>query len=148
CTRMVTCNTIEPKKRREIGETIHLLTVTSYEGMVASDRRLQRQARQSLKEAVRPCNITIDSLEHVSLSDLQQRLSTAPLVDVLDYWGHGDVKNGCTVLSMEDENGSSTEVNASKLATLKQLPPIIFLHACNSAYIDIHSIYGSLALEL
>jgi hypothetical protein len=148
CTRMIADNVTEFSGRREIGETIHLLTVTSYEGMVSSDRRLQRQARESLREAVRSYNIMLDPLEHVSMSSLQQKLSTAPPVDVMDYWGHGVVKNGCTVLLMEDDDGKPTGVDTSKLVNLEQLPPIIFLHACNTAYIDIHKIYGSLALEL
>ncbi|HLX59560.1 MAG TPA: CHAT domain-containing protein, partial [Ktedonobacteraceae bacterium] len=147
CTRMI-AHEFQESKIHDVGEKMQLLAVSSYVEMGDQDRKLEQQARQALKKAVRLNDVSVASVEHVSMSKLQAALYANPPLDILDYWGHGDFKNGCTVLLMEDDSGQRTEIDPPKLTNLGGLPSVVVLHACHTAHIDILKTYGSLALEL
>jgi hypothetical protein len=147
CTRTIV-NNAKSSKSCEIGDSIHLLTVTSLQEMSSRDRVLERAARTSLRKAIGRYKVTLDSLEPVSISHLREKLSTAHY-DILDYWGHGGIdKDGCTILLMDNDDRQRENVATSVFINLPQHPHAIFLHACDTAHVDIHRVSGSLALEL
>ena len=109
---------------------------------------MERQARKSLEEAIGNLHVDIEHMKHVTMSALEETLAEGEPIDIFDYYGHGSFDEGKASLWMENESGGSELVPATKLKLLKNLPPLIVLHACNSAQVDVQKISELLILNL
>lgn len=119
-----------------VGEKIHLLAASSHVRMDEHGIRLEREAYEKLRTAVRAYSIVVDPLEHVSISGLQSKLLERR-VDVLNYWGHGDFRGGSAVLPMENEFESPVDVTVWQFKSLLHKPSVIVFLACHTAQIDV-----------
>ncbi len=120
-----------------VGEKIHLLAASSHVGMDEYGVRLEREAHEKLRRAVRAYSIAVaPPLEHVSISSLQSKLLERR-VDLLNYWGHGDFRGESAVFKMENEFESPIDVSVWQFKSLTHKPPVIVFLACHTAQIDV-----------
>lgn len=153
CTRTIFTEdesvTTEPLTALLAGKRLHILTVSPRVQMNDIDRAFEKLARLLMGEIFQHIpEVEMEQLPQATMEALRQRLDQGPPVQVLDYFGHGTLTREGGALVMENAQGGRDEVPAYRLANLPNLPPVISLHACQSAQINSSEPLNALALSL
>jgi hypothetical protein len=147
CTRVIEFDHAQPPVRR-IGEHIRILTIAPRVKMDDVGRTFEQLARSRMIEILAKSPVTIEPLPQATMGKLYERLDQGPRVDILDYYGHGTFTSQGGALLFEDAHGGRDDVSASRLATLPNLPPLIVLHACQSAQLSMDEPLAGIATAL
>lgn len=147
CTRMIEFKHELPPPR-PIGERLRVLTVAPAAHMHEIARAFEQLARSRMKEALKHSPVDIEALQGGTMEALYKRLTYGPTVDILDYYGHGILTEEGGALLFENPQGGVDPVLARRLAALPNLPPLIVLHACQSAQMVPDEPLASVAVTL
>jgi hypothetical protein len=153
CTRVVDFQHAQ-RQPHEPGERLRVLTLAPRAQINEIGRTLEQRARSFIQNELQDAAVDIEPLPEVTLAALSDRLAKEPQVDILEYYGHGRFKNGSGALLLDpDPNLTLDEsqqdwVSASRIATLRNLPPLIVLNACHSAQVDTGEPVAGIATAL
>ena len=148
CSRVTSILNPLPPPRPQ-GERLRVLALAPHAGFSKPIfRDFEKRARQHLKDQLNGLAVDIEYLSPVTMVDLQERLDRGLPIDVLDYYGHGRFNDGTGALLLDGLQGTEDWVEASRLATLPNLPRMVMLHACQSAQEDIANPHASVAATL
>jgi hypothetical protein len=131
------------------GKRLHILAVAPRAQMSEADQAFEQYTRMQMQNAFQGIpEVTIEPLPQATMEALRQRLDQGPPVQMLDYFGHGTITKDGGAIVMENLHGGRDEITAQRLMTLPNLPPVIALHACQSAQVDTSEPLNALALAL
>lgn len=147
CTRVILFPHLLPSSR-PIGERLRILTIAPRVQMDEAARTFEELARIRMRDALNGLAVEIEPLFLVTVEALSKRLERGPAVDVLDYYGHGTFTDEGGALVLDNGLGGRDQVTASRLAALPNLPPLIVLHACQSAQLDMNDPLTGIAVAL
>lgn len=153
CTRVIAdeewCAIPESLPTQLSGQRLHILTVTPHIQMGEADRVFEQFTREQMQKAFQGIpEVTIERLPVATMEALRQRLDQGPPVQMLDYFGHGTLSKDGGGLVMDNAQGGRDVISAQRLMNLPNLPPVIALHACQSAQVNASEPLNSLALAL
>lgn len=78
--------------------------------------------------------VRMQELQPATLRELNNYLETAPPVDVIHFFGHGDYVGNQGILWFDSDHHSGGEpLRADQVATALDSIPLVVLHACRSA---------------
>jgi hypothetical protein len=151
CTRVITFAHTFPA-RRLLGKQLRILTIAPHSLMDNTGRTFEQLARSQMRDALRNLPVVVEDLHQntteSTMDALHRRLGQEPIVDILDYYGHGMLTAKGPALLLENAQGGHDPVLASRLAALPNLPPLIVLHACQSAQLIIDEPLAGIATAL
>lgn len=140
CTRVITFAHAFPP-RRLLEKQLRILTIAPHSLMDNIGRTFEQLARSQVRDVLRSLPVVVEDLHQntteSTMDALHRRLDQEPIIDILDYYGHGTLTAKGPALLLENAQGGHDPVIASRLAALPNLPPLIVLHACQSAQLGI-----------
>lgn len=147
CVRLLAADE-EPPVPRAAGTRLHVLALAPRAGMTDYMRDAERQARAALASSFGALQVTIEELSPATMSRLRERLKQEPAVDIIDFCGHGRAGVTGGELLFDDVFGFDDWVSADRLAALPNLPPLLVLQACDSAWLDVSDPFSGVAAAL
>ena len=148
CIRVLTFSHTLPPSLQQINMRLRILTIAPRTQMDDIGRAFEQLARSRMRNILHDLPVDIEPLPQATMEKLYDRLENGPVVDILDYFGHGVFTDKGGALLFENAQGGPDPVSASRLATLPNLPSLIILHACQSAQLDIDEPLAGIAPAL
>lgn len=110
-----------------------VLLLTPNAGFQDVDRRYEREARRHLRAAL-GVQVVIEELgPPLTMQALDARLRDGPPLTLVDYYGHGLLRDGQGHLLFDGDAGEHDPVSAARLQVLPNVPPLWVVCACESA---------------
>ena len=133
-------------------DTLRILVAVSHAGMKEDDVHFEKEAhkyaRVVLEKKFIGIKLDFEPLDQVKIHDLEMYLSQEPFANILEYYGHGQMENEHATLRMGSAERGIEAISSTRLKSLKNLPPLIVFHACNSAQLNLKDIHASLTISL
>ena len=120
---------------------LHVLAVCPVSGFPETLRSEERLAREEAFRQLKDKELLVmEDLPVANIGALIDRLQDGEPIDIFHFYGHGVWKNGIAHLQFEDGL-----LDVSQLAALLSDIPLVMLHACRTATVELDNLFTSIA---